>query len=158
LPRAGTFIYHTHLNDVEQLTAGMYGPIVVLEPGEKFDPTRDHIFTLGWDGPKTPPTLLINGDSVAPPLVLDSASVHRFRFVNIGAAQPFPITIKRDAAVIAWRPRSKDGADLPAAARKNGPARTFLNVGETFDAELENLPRGEYVMSIGPRTRRIIVR
>jgi FtsP/CotA-like multicopper oxidase with cupredoxin domain len=158
LPRAGTFIYHTHLNDVEQLTAGMYGPIVVLEPGEKFDPTRDHIFTLGWDGPKTPPTLVINGDSVALPLVLDSASVHRFRFINIGAAQAFPITIRLDTAVIAWRPRAKDGADLPAASRKSGPARTFLNVGETFDAELENLARGEYVMSIGPRTRRIIVR
>jgi FtsP/CotA-like multicopper oxidase with cupredoxin domain len=158
LPRAGTFIYHTHLNDIEQLTSGMYGPIVVLEPGEKFDPTRDHVFTLGWDGPGAPTKLLINGDSVSPPLLLDSAAVHRFRFVNIGAAIAFPITIKRDTAIIAWRPRAKDGADLPAASRKLRPARIFLNVGETFDAELEHLPRGEYVMSIGPRTRRIIVR
>ena len=158
LPRAGTFIYHTHLNDIEQLTSGMYGPIIVLEPGERFDPTRDHVFTLGWDGPGPPLTLLINGDSIAPPLVLDSASVHRFRFVNIGAAQAFPIAIKRDTALIAWRPRAKDGADLPPASRKSRPARIFLNVGETFDAELEDLARGEYVMSIGPRTRRIIVR
>lgn len=34
LPRAGTFIYHTHLNDVEQVTSGMYGAVLVLEPGE----------------------------------------------------------------------------------------------------------------------------
>jgi len=27
LPRTGTFIYHTHLNDIEQLTSGLYGAI-----------------------------------------------------------------------------------------------------------------------------------
>jgi FtsP/CotA-like multicopper oxidase with cupredoxin domain len=158
LPRAGTFIYHTHLNDVEQLTSGMYGPIIVLEPGEKFDPSRDHVFTLGWDGPKAPPTLLVNGDSIAPPLVIDSAQTHRFRFVNIGAAQRFPISIRRDTSLIMWRPRAKDGADLPAASRKQRPAITGLNVGETFDADVNGLARGEYTLEIGPRKRRITVR
>ena len=158
LPRAGTFIYHTHLNDVEQLTSGMYGPIIVLEPSEKFDPSRDHVFTLGWDGPKAPPKLLVNGDSIAPPLEIDSAGTHRFRFVNIGAAQRYPISIRRDTALIMWRPRAKDGADLPAALRKKRPAIAGLNVGETFDAEVDQLPRGAYTLAIGPRTRRIIVR
>jgi hypothetical protein len=158
LRRAGTFIYHTHLNDIEQLTSGMYGPIIVLEPGEKFDPSRDHIFTLGWDGPKAPPTLLVNGDSLAPPLVIDSAQTHRFRFINIGAAQPFQISVKRDTALIMWRPRSKDGADLPAQSRLKRPATIALNVGETFDADVEQLPRGEYVVHIGPRIRRLTVR
>ena len=50
LPRAGTFMYHTHLNDIEQLTSGLYGGIVVLEPGKRFDPQRDHLFVTGWDG------------------------------------------------------------------------------------------------------------
>jgi len=158
LPRAGTFIYHTHLNDIEQVTSGMYGPIIVLEPGEKFDPSRDHVFTIGWDGRHAPATVLINGDSIAPPLVIDSAETHRFRFVNIGPAQRWPISMTRDTTLITWRPRAKDGADLPVAARKKGPARTALNVGETFDAELDQLPRGEYTLTIGPRKRRIIVR
>lgn len=41
MPRAGTFIYHTHLRDEEQLTAGLYGPIVVLEPGQVFDRRKE---------------------------------------------------------------------------------------------------------------------
>jgi FtsP/CotA-like multicopper oxidase with cupredoxin domain len=158
LPRSGTFIYHTHLNDLEQLTSGMYGPIIVLDPGEKFDPSRDHVFTIGWDGRTAPPTVLVNGDSVAPPLVIDSAKRHRFRFVNIGAALSFPISIRRDTALVLWRPRAKDGADLPVGSRKMRPAATALNVGETFDAEIDHLPRGEYTLAIGPRKRQIVVR
>ena len=30
-PRAGTFIYHTHLHDYRQLTSGLYGPLMVRE-------------------------------------------------------------------------------------------------------------------------------
>jgi FtsP/CotA-like multicopper oxidase with cupredoxin domain len=157
LPRAGTFIYHTHLNDIEQLTSGMYGPIIVLEPGESFDPSRDHVFTLGWDGELAPPHLLLNGEVEAPPLIIDSAKTHRFRFVNIGPALRFPVSIKRDTVLVSWTPLAKDGADLPVVGRKRIPATTALNVGETFDARIDGLEKGEYVLSFGPRTRRIIV-
>ena len=158
LPRAGTFIYHTHLNDIEQLTSGMYGPIIVLEPGEKFDRARDHVFTLGWDGNHAPPKFLLNGDSTALPLVIDSADTHRFRFVNIGAALKVPVSIGVGATPIEWRPVAKDGAGLPAPLRRKRSAITALNVGETFDAEVDNLPRGEYILRFGPRTQRILVR
>jgi FtsP/CotA-like multicopper oxidase with cupredoxin domain len=43
-PRAGTFIYHTHLHDNRQLTSGLYGAMLVLEPEELFDKTFDHIW------------------------------------------------------------------------------------------------------------------
>ena len=49
LKRAGTFIYHTHLNDHAQLSAGLYGPLVVLEPGQRWDPTHDFVFNAGLD-------------------------------------------------------------------------------------------------------------
>ena len=32
-PRAGTFIYHTHWHDNAQLAGGLYGALLVLEPG-----------------------------------------------------------------------------------------------------------------------------
>ena len=35
-PRAGTFIYHTHWHDEAQLAGGLYGPLIVLEPGERY--------------------------------------------------------------------------------------------------------------------------
>ena len=46
-PRAGTFIYHTHLHDYRQLSSGLYGPLIVTEPGETFDPATDHVVVLG---------------------------------------------------------------------------------------------------------------
>ena len=46
-PRAGTFIYHTHWHSDAQLAGGLYGPLIALEPGERYDPDSDHIVILG---------------------------------------------------------------------------------------------------------------
>ena len=146
LQRSGTFIYHPHLNDVEQLTSGMYGPIIVLEPGERFDSSRDHIFTIGWDGRPPPAQVVINGDSTLSPLTIESWKLHRLRFVNIAPAGLAIIRLRRDSTAAVWTPRAKDGADLPLASRKPGPAVRTLNVGETFDAEFNPSP-GDYVLS-----------
>jgi FtsP/CotA-like multicopper oxidase with cupredoxin domain len=132
LERAGTFMYHTHLNDYEQLTSGLYGPIVVLEPGDAFDPTSDHVFVVGWDGPE-PPHLLLNGDSLPEPLELRAGVAHRLRFVNIGMAVRVEITLLRDTTLMSWRPRAWDGADLPPAQSLLQPARTVVAVGQTAD-------------------------
>ncbi len=34
-PRTGTFIYHTHLHDHRQLPAGLYGALLVVDPGSR---------------------------------------------------------------------------------------------------------------------------
>src|SRR5207237_8616216 len=49
-PRVGTFIYHTHWHDFHQLTGGLYGPLIVLPPGQKFDPETDKTITIGLGG------------------------------------------------------------------------------------------------------------
>jgi len=49
-PRAGTFMYHTHLHDHRQLTSGLYGAMLVLEAGETFDASTDHVIVLGRRG------------------------------------------------------------------------------------------------------------
>jgi FtsP/CotA-like multicopper oxidase with cupredoxin domain len=142
LPRPGTFIYHTHLNDIEQLTSGLYGAIVVLPPGPGFDASRDHLFVGGWDGPSEPPQLLINGDSLpAPPLELAAGVPHRFRFVNIGPAGAYRPVLVRDTTTQQWREVAKDGADL--GQPRPGPSRTRLTVGETRDVEWTPAP-GRY--------------
>lgn len=165
LPRAGTFIYHTHLNDIEQITSGLYGAIVVLPPGERFDARRDHIFVVGWDGEVAPPPrLLVNGDSLPPPLELEAGIAHRLRFVNIGPAQRVVFGLRRDTTLATWRLLAKDGADLPLAQAGPRPAVQFLSVGETDDVEFSPPAPGEYVLTMGiPRqppawSRRIIVR
>jgi manganese oxidase len=45
--RAGTFIYHTHAPDEDLLSGGIYGPLIVLEPGEKYDPDHDKFLVVG---------------------------------------------------------------------------------------------------------------
>jgi manganese oxidase len=39
-PRAGTFMYHVHSEPGHQLAQGLYGPFLVLEPGERRDRRR----------------------------------------------------------------------------------------------------------------------
>lgn len=149
MPRAGTFIYHTHLNDIEQLTSGMYGAAVILEPGQKYDPTTDHTFVLGWDG-RGNPKLVVNGDSLPAPVEIDHGKTHRLRFVNIGPAGRIFFAVRRDTIPVTWMPRAKDGADYPSGNRREGPAIRRLNVGETFDAEFIPQTPGEYRITAGP--------
>jgi FtsP/CotA-like multicopper oxidase with cupredoxin domain len=148
LPRAGTFMYHTHLNDIEQLTSGLYGGIVVLEPGRRFDGRRDHVFVTGWDGephPPQPPHLLINGDSLPGPLVLTAGVVHRLRFVNIGPAGLIRFGIYRDTSLVIWRRLAKDGATLPPDQAVPAPSAQRIAVGETYDFEFTPGP-GSYLL------------
>jgi manganese oxidase len=165
LPRAGTFIYHTHLNDLEQLTSGLYGGIVVLEPGLRFDGRRDHLFVVGWDGETRAPALphiLINGDSLPGPLRLGAGVAHRLRFINIGPAGLFRFGIYRDTVPLAWKRLAKDGADLPPAQAIRTRAVQLIAVGETYDFELTPEP-GSYRLAVAFRgkplwTRELVVR
>lgn len=159
LPRQGTFIYHTHLNDIEQLTSGAYGPIIVLEPNKNFDPATDHVFTAGWHG--TGPTLVVNGDSMPAPMTIRYGKTHRMRMVNIGAAGAFVFSLKRDTIPVLWRPVAKDGAAYPADVQVLGPAIRRLQTGETFDAEWNPRSRGTYWFALsggGARNARLNVR
>jgi FtsP/CotA-like multicopper oxidase with cupredoxin domain len=156
LRRAGTFIYHTHLNDLEQLTSGLYGAIVVLEPGRRFDPATDHVWVAGWDGPRNPPHIIVNGDSTPPPLELVSRVTHRLRFVNIGMAVRLRFALAADSGLVTWRPVAKDGADLPPAQAAPGPAALFLAVGETADAEFQPPGPGTYRLTATAPNGRVV--
>jgi len=172
MPRAGTFIYHTHMRDLMQLAGGLYGAIVVLEPGQKFNSRTDHVFVSGWDWEWNCCNvkalhILINGDSVSsPPMYMDVGEAHRFRFVNMGAVFRTVYKLRQDSTLLEWRAIAKDGADLPHAQATMGPALVRVDVGETYDFEFTPTHAGEYTLSApvteqapaGPRwTRRIIV-
>ncbi len=160
LPRPGTFIYHTHMNDIEQITSGLYGAIVVLPPGQRFDPERDHVFVAGWDG--TRGQFLVNGEKSPPPLTLAAGAAHRFRLVGIGAATGGRFAIMRDSTFMTWRAIARDGADLPPAQATMRRAQQYVDVGQTWDFEWIPEP-GEYILTadmFGPpfMRRKIIVR
>ena len=150
LTRAGTFIYHTHLGDLEQLTSGLYGAIVVVEPKSTFDPRTDHVFVLGTDGHKQPLRLIVNGDTLPPSREMAFGVTHRLRLVNIAAAAQGRFVLRRDSTLVTWRALAKDGADLLPARATVRPSAQFMAVGETYDFEFTPAERGEYRIAFEP--------
>ena len=153
LPRAGTFVYHTHFDDIVQLTSGLYAPLIVMEPGETFDPATDHVVTASWDGEDARPPLLplmvdgAFGSSELEPMTVEAGVPQRFRFINIGAAQRFFISVLRDGQPVALSLIAKDGADLPDALRRDTSAPIPANAGETVDVTV-TLEAGEYELVV----------
>jgi len=148
LPRPGTFIYHTHMNDLEQLTSGLYGAIVVLEPGKESDPRTDHVYVAGWDGDERPPNVVVNGDSVLPRVEMKLGTTHRFRLINIGVAGGVRFSLRKDTTLVSWRAVAKDGADLPRAQATVRPATQVITVGETYDFTFDPPEPGAYAFAI----------
>jgi FtsP/CotA-like multicopper oxidase with cupredoxin domain len=136
-PRAGTFIYHTHWHDETQLRNGMYGPLIVLEPGETYDPARDKTFLLSL-GNYAPfgPLLLLNGTPEPFPLFLNTGTTYRFRFINItDNLADLRWRMTANDAPVDWKIVAKDGAALPPAQVKTSRADLAITVGETWDVE-----------------------
>jgi FtsP/CotA-like multicopper oxidase with cupredoxin domain len=136
-PRAGTFIYHTHWHDESQLTNGLYGPLIVLPPGEKFDPTSDlsFVFSIGVF-PGLPELALINGTPQSKILRLQVGKKYRFRMINISTNnQGMQVSLRDGNGLMEWRVIAKDGADLPPAAVHSSQAQLTVSVGETYDVE-----------------------
>lgn len=148
-PRAGTFMYHPHMDEEDQLYAGMYGPMIVLEPGARFDPTTDLVFMMGEaivDG-KRGETL--NGARHFAPLQLKVGITYRLRFLNMNAASPGEILLHTDSVPLRWNPLAKDGADLLVARRTEQPSRLArLGVGETYDFTWRPTQTGNAVLEV----------
>jgi FtsP/CotA-like multicopper oxidase with cupredoxin domain len=133
-PRSGTFIYHTHDDSHGELCSGMYGPLIVLNPGEHFDTETDRIFVMGSDGPGGNAPALVNGMADPPALRLTRDTAYRFRFIDITPdGFKWLELLGADGKPVKWRALAKDGADLPAQMQLDGVAHQLAAPGETFD-------------------------
>ncbi len=134
-PRASTFTYHTHWHDVAQLTGGLYGPLIVLEPGESFDPNVDRIFLIGRAGPDAfHDPLVLNGRAQPGELALSGNTRYRFLFINITPNDSYlTVSLVRDGKPVLWQPLAKEGAALPPAQAAARPATQVITVGEPWD-------------------------
>jgi len=150
-PRAGTFIYHAHLNDEVQLGSGLYGALIVLEPGAQFDPANDHIFVVSRGGADevTAPRLL-NGRADDPPtLYWQRGQRNRLRLIDITANNPALFSLKGPGGLTQWRAVAKDGADLPANQAVMQDSQQILFSGETYDFEYESRESGSLRLEVG---------
>ena len=150
-PRAGTFIYHTHVDESVQQLAGLAGPIIVLNSGRAVDSARDHTILI-----TTPPrwedelrSVLLNGSSSPHAMVMRAGVAHRLRFINMTVRRPGArIQLLRDTTVAIWTPIAKDGADLPVSYRFGRPARATISIGETMDYEFEPTTVGNWRLEV----------
>ena len=140
-PRSGTFIYHTHLDDEIQLAGGLYGAMVVVDPGAKFDSDSEQLFVIsGWGGRRSfdsqiPISGLLNGSPQPTALHWQVGKSYRVRFINISSAIIGSLSVTGTDGPVQWRACAKDGADLPASQAVLQDAKLTIAPGETYDFE-----------------------
>ena len=133
--RAGTFIYHTHMDDVWQLRAGLAGPLIVLEPGMRLDPARDHIMFLG-----TPHAfagrfdVVVNSATVPADLTFRVGVKQRLRFINLTTTRrSLSVSLSQNGRPALWEPLARDGAQIPKERQLPETAIQTISIGQTRD-------------------------
>ena len=134
--RAGTFMYHTHMNDLAQLSSGLYGALIVVPEGTIFQPESDKVFLLSRNGKRKDGELLLNGTTTPAPLEWHAGVRYRLRFIDIIANNSIVIKAAQDGKAVEWIPTAKDGADLAPAQSVATTASFTIAPGETYDFTL----------------------
>jgi FtsP/CotA-like multicopper oxidase with cupredoxin domain len=152
VPDAGTFWYHSHVNETEQLERGLYGALIVRSPDEpRFDRERVLIFDdlkLGPDGDVAPfgdehehhagregEVRLVNGRQ-EPELEIAAGQIERWRIVNAANTRYVRLSI-------GGRPFSilgTDGGLIPVA---HEATEVLVTPGDRFDLAVGPFADGE---------------
>jgi FtsP/CotA-like multicopper oxidase with cupredoxin domain len=136
-PRAGTFIYHTHIDEVRQQQAGLSGALLVVDSLETYDPAHDLVMLVTVprkqiDGD----VVLLNGSSTPAAREMAAGQRYRLRFINVHTYRPsMRMRLLRESSLLTWRALAKDGMDLPVDQKVEGSAEIQMGNGETYDFE-----------------------
>lgn len=150
LMRQGSFIYHSHLDDVKQLTTGIYGPMIVIGEDETYDPVRDHVYIVGWKrtDPMSWGDLEINGSDSLPDIITKLNVTHRLRLMHIAPAGRKRLRIEKDGEIFPIRIVAKDGAEFPELQKVMIESSFRYGVGEAADFEFTPTSPGKYQLYI----------
>jgi FtsP/CotA-like multicopper oxidase with cupredoxin domain len=144
-PRAGTFIYHTHIDEVRQQQAGLSGALLVLDSPAAYDPQQDIVLLVtvprrSADGDG----VLLNGSVIPAPREMRVGERYRLRFINVHTYRPsMRMRVIRDSTLLTWRALAKDGMDLPADQAIVSPSTIQMGNGETYDFEFVPTTAGD---------------
>ena len=136
-PRAGTFMYHPHADEVRQQVAGLAGALVVADTAEPYDAEHDLMMLVSTPRRAADAgVVLLNGTSTPPPREMRVGERYRIRLVDIHAFRPSMVArLTRDSSTVTWRAIAKDGRDLPPDQATTRPAVQQAGNGETYDFE-----------------------
>ncbi len=134
-PDAGTFMYHAHMDDGWQLAEGADGPLIVMPPGESYDPATDHMVMISESYEMAGAPFVAIGGSLTPsPLSMKSGVAQRLRFAELTlGGVDLVVSLSDGSRVLRWMPIAKDGRDLPARLQRETGATQALTIGETRD-------------------------
>ena len=148
-PRAGTFIYHIHGGHAEELVSGLYGALLVHEPGRTFDAQTDLVFVVSEPGPtsrrgdeKAP---FVNGSSTPGPIDMVVGTAYRMRFIGIPANDGYWTSLRNTTGLGRWRVVARDGADTPSEA-DSVLAQFLIWAGTTRDIEFTPTTPGDLTL------------
>ncbi len=138
VPRSGSFMYHTHISDINQQGKGLAGGIVVVDDLERHDPSHERVYMaqtmLDVPGGFRIPTLVNRTSRELPVDTVQAGEVYRLRFMNLtlaGAGMWYRFVSDRGA--VDWTTVAKDGFDLPTWQRERSPDHRAVSIGETVD-------------------------
>jgi manganese oxidase len=148
--RPGTFIYHSHLDDEEQIASGLYGPMIVIPEHETYDSSKDHIYVIGSNSPDDTSIdyFELNGGSAQPDQHASTNEVHRLRLINIAVEDRFVLALTKNGTPVPIMMIAKDGADLPALQQRLMDQSPVFEIGETGDFIFKPTEPGEYVLQV----------
>jgi len=147
-PRAGSFMYHAHADEMVQILGGLYGPLIVLEPGATLDTAVNRLVMVGALLRNDSAYGVVNGRLDPEPIELVARRTYRFRVFNIGDARTFLALRRPDSSLVAWRMVAKDGADLPAEQATERSKPLLTGPGETADFEFTPSAPGNLVLDL----------
>ncbi|HEV7703417.1 MAG TPA: multicopper oxidase domain-containing protein, partial [Gemmatimonadaceae bacterium] len=166
--RTGTFMYHSHSNEMQQISSGLYGAIIVREPGAPRD-SAARTLLFSDDGPVVrltdngPPPLL-NGKLVADTIEVPAGKPTRLRLINIRTEFSTELALEQSGALVPWRTIAKDGAALPPHQIRERPATQIIGAGEIYDVEIAPAQAGIMILRYegapgdSTTTRRAVIR
>jgi FtsP/CotA-like multicopper oxidase with cupredoxin domain len=155
-PRSGSFMYHTHFNEAMQMGSGLYGPIIVLEPGQRFDPETDRILFFGTAGTAQNPVFgpfphfVLNGQTQPEAMSLKAGTRYHLRLFNLAGDRPLLVSMSGGDAPITWRAVAKDGYQLPPSQATSRAAVLTFDPGEIYDFEYTPAAPTELTLRFGP--------
>ena len=155
-PRSGTFMYHSHFNEDQQITSGLYGSIVVTDDGRAPDAETDRVLLFSSAGPTVnvitgpSPATMLNGKVQPDTMELRAGTTYRFRLIDITGDVHTFVSLLDGEKPVAWRAVAKDGATLPAAQATMRPADVMLDPGEIYDFTFTPSKAGMFTLRFGP--------
>jgi len=149
-PRSGTFIYHSHVDEVRQQQAGLSGALIVVDDPRTYDPAHNLVVLV------TAPrrladdnVVLIDGSATPATREMRLGERYRLRLINVHVSRPnIRIRLLRDGAPVMWRALAKDGMDLSPGLATTTAAEQQIGNGETYDFEFTPTMRGEHTIQV----------